>query len=152
MKSRIFLLFGLLTCGDNLPYADSATGSFECLYQPPEGLYFVTFDKLSTNSREPDCGTLSSSNVNVFDGAVRLHDSAGCIMASKGDSPRLCETNVQFECDDGTWEMSLDWAVRPDPTDADRFDGVLRADMVRFTGWTCVGTYRVVGERVHESR
>ena len=147
MKSKVILLLGLLTCGDDNPSIDSASVNFECAHPPPNGLYFVSFDTL-----ESQCGPLSSSATQVSNGVVELHESAGCALVSSGSTPRTCETDTMFECDDGIWEMRLDWSIRPEPSDDDRFTGVLFVDMVRFTGWTCTGTYGLTGEKIHESR
>tara|TARA_R100001015_G_scaffold18106_1_gene10739 strand:- start:365 stop:808 length:444 start_codon:yes stop_codon:yes gene_type:complete len=147
MKIKMLLLLSLLTCGDDSPSTDSALVSFECAHPPPNGLYFVSFDTL-----ESECGPLSSSATQVSDGVVELHESAGCELVSKASSPRTCETDAVFECDDGTWEMRLDWSIKPDPLNEDQFVGVLFVDMLRFTGWTCTGTYGLTGERINEDR
>ena len=147
MKIKMLLLLSLLTCGDNSPSTDSALVSFECSHPPPNGLYFVSFDTL-----ESECGPLTSSATQVTDGVVELHESAGCELDSKSNNPRTCETDAVFVCDDGTWEMRLDWSIKPDPLSEDRFVGVLFVDMVRFTGWTCTGTYGLTGERISEDR
>lgn len=147
MKIKMILLLGLLTCGDDSPSTDTASVNYECAHSAPHGLYFVSFDTL-----ESDCGPLSSAATEVVDGVVQLHESAGCKLVNKSNSPRTCETDTIFECDDGTWEMRLEWSIKPDPLSADRFVGMLFTDMVRFTGWTCAGTYGITGEIINESR
>ena len=151
MKNRFFLLLGLFTCVGGSS-TDSSSDRFECLHSIPHGAYFASFDKLSTSTREPDCGSLSGSDVEVLSGIVKPHESAGCTIVYKNDDPRVCETTATFNCDDGTWKMNLNWSVKPDLLDENRFVGVLYAEMERFSGWTCVGTYGVVGERSYESR
>ena len=70
MKNRFFLLLGLFTCVGGSS-TDSSSDRFECLHSIPHGAYFASFDKLSTSTREPDCGSLSGSDVEVLSGIAQ---------------------------------------------------------------------------------
>jgi hypothetical protein len=146
MKSRMILILGLLTCNGPLQLADSASVEYECEQPIIDGMYMISFDTLETK-----CGSLRDTYLNVVYGIPTPNINAGCHLVHVQNKTRSCEVGAIFDCDDGLWDMKMDWSTKAVPTDNNRIAGVLFVEMERFTGWTCEGTYGFEGALQDES-
>ena len=147
MKSKMILMLGLLTCNRSTQQIDSASVKYECTQPIIDGMYQVSFDVLETK-----CGSLNDSLLNVVYGVPTPNANAGCHLVHVENKTRSCVVDAIFDCDDGLWEMRMDWSTKSVPTDRERITGILFVEMERFTGWTCEGTYGFEGVRYYEDR
>ena len=148
MKSKIILILGLLTCNSDVGPNDSASINYECVQPIVDGVYDITFDTVETT-----CGSMKNISMDVIYGVPAPNRNAGCHLTSITNKTKSCQVNSFFHCDDGLWEMTLEWDTKSHSSDDTLINGTLNVNMERFTGWTCKGMYRFTGNRVlNESR
>ena len=140
MKSKIFLLLGLLTCKGNNQTIDSGVGNTVCLQPIVDGTYDVSFDTLSSK-----CGTMDDVRLNVVYGIPSPQKNAQCHLVNVQNLNQSCNVDANFHCDDGLWKMKMDWNTKSRTTSPNTITGILYVEMERFTGWTCEGTYSFQG-------
>ena len=148
MKSKIILMLGLLTCNSSDPLNDSASINYSCMQPIVDGEYNITFQTIETA-----CGSMKNIRMDVVYGIPSPNKNSGCHLTRIENKTKSCEVNAGFHCDDGLWEMTLDWFTKSHSSDDTLINGTLNVNMERFTGWTCKGMYRFTGNRVlNESR
>ena len=99
------------------------------------------FYTMVTQEKTGDCGSMGTLQVNIEDGAVSIDESFGCSLEGIAWSEEECTTLSVLVCDDGTWEMILDWEVSS-LEDPNKLSGVLNADMAKWGGlYTCASEY-----------
>ncbi len=145
MKSKMILILGLLTCNSNVKSNDSASINYICMQPIVDGTYDIIFETIETT-----CGSMKDISMDVVYGVPAPNRNAGCHLTSIINKTKSCEVNASFDCDDGLWEMTLDWHTKSHTNDLSRISGVFRVEMERFTGWTCEGTYEFEGVRNYE--
>ncbi len=133
MKLLIFIL--LAACNtDTKQKNDTDVEQKVCELYAPCGTYTMSFETI-----DGDCGGMGEIQTEVRHGIIQPDKSASCRLTQVDWDEGVCITHSVFDCDDGLWNMLLDWRVIPDTDDT--FSGTLHATMVRFTGWDCVGSY-----------
>ena len=86
--------------------------------------------------------------VDVKDGVVQPSEGMGCELRSDDWEQAVCTNTSIFECDDGDWNMRLEWSVVGDRKDLGKISGSLHAEMDRWDGlYTCTSTYRFESNR-----
>ncbi len=145
------MFIGAMACQTDrtsTPVVDSADSRVvECAQDAPHGEYFMNFEVVDST-----CGAMGNIQADLFRGIVVPQQLAGCSLTYSLWNDATCTTESYFACDDDYWNMYLGWDVIADPIDADRFEGILFTEMVRFTGWSCKGSYSFEGLRKNEGR
>ena len=142
-----FLALALLVaCGTKTPQkaeTDTDTEQEACDLFAPTGEFTMTFQTVDST-----CGGMGETQVQVAQGIVIPVEAAKCRLVGVDWDEGPCVTHSAFDCDDGLWEMLLDWRVIPDSDDS--FSGTLDTTMFRFTGWNCAGQYDLDAVRTPE--
>ena len=146
MKSKMILMLGLLTCNNDVKPNDSASVNYVCMQPIIDGVYDISFETVETT-----CGSMKDISMDVVYGVPAPNRNAGCHLTSIINKTKSCEVNASFDCDDGLWEMTLDWSTKSHSSDDTLINGTLNVEMERFTGWTCEGKYNFQGFRGYES-
>jgi len=142
MKSKMILMLGLLTCNNDLKPHDSASVDYVCMQPIVDGEYDIIFETVETT-----CGSMKDIRMNVVYGVPAPNKNAGCHLTSIQNKTKSCEVGASFDCDDGLWEMKLDWNTKSHSSDDTLINGTFNVKMERFTGWTCEGKYYFHGLR-----
>lgn len=140
-------MLGLLTCNSDVRPNDSASANYVCMQPIIDGVYDIKFETVETK-----CGSMKDISMDVIYGVPAPNRNAGCHLTSILNKNKSCEVNASFDCDDGLWEMTMNWNTKSHATNPLRISGAFRVEMERFTGWTCKGTYTFEGIKVNESR
>ncbi len=131
MRLLICLLFFAISC-------NAASNDTFCASSQAEQTGFYT---MVTQEKSGDCGSLGTLQVSIEDGAVSIDESFGCSLEGLAWSEQACTTLSVLVCDDGTWEMILDWEVSS-LEDPNKLSGVLIANMAKWGGlYTCSSEY-----------
>ena len=132
MKLTMCALFFTISC-------NGAVNDTLCPSNQNEQTGFYT---MVTQEKSGDCGSMGTLQVNIENGAVSIDESLGCSLEGVAWSEEECTTLSVLVCDDGTWEMILDWEVLSSPEDSNKLFGVLNADMAKWGGlYTCASEY-----------
>ena len=95
-----------------------------------------------------DCGSMGTMQVEIEDGVVRIHPAFGCEPADSDWQENTCSTVSTSVCDDGVWDMNLEWKVTIDPANLDALTGTLSARMAKWQYvYKCNSEYTFVAER-----
>ena len=131
MRLIICSLFFTISC-------NGTAGDTLCASNQNEQTGFYT---MVTQEKSGDCGSMGTLQVNIENGAVSIDESFGCSLEGVAWSDETCTTLSVLVCDDGTWEMILDWEVSS-LEDPNKLSGVLNADMAKWGGlYTCASEY-----------
>ena len=131
MRFIICVLFFTISCND-------AVSNTLCASSQNQQTGFYT---MVTAEMSGDCGSMGTLQVNIEEGAVSIDESFGCSLEGVAWSEQACTTLSVLVCDDGTWEMILDWEVSS-LEDPNKLSGVLNADMAKWGGlYTCSSEY-----------
>ena len=139
MRSISVVMFGLIISCSNPPPSDP------CLIERSAltGVYAI-----ETTEVDGDCGSVGSLDVDVENGIVFANSNAGCEIASEDWDQNSCTASSVHACDDGTWEMRLDWVVSSDPDNPEIVSGELTTYMSKWGGlYTCTSLYSFDGVR-----
>ena len=118
---------------------DGAVNDKFCVSGQAEQTGFYT---MITQEKAGDCGSMGTLQVNIENGAVSIDASFGCSLEGVAWSAEECSTLSVLVCDDGTWEMILDWEILSNSSDSNKLSGVLYADMAKWGGlYTCSSEY-----------
>ena len=143
-KLKVFLFAFVLGCVNNTQQkADTNTKQELCELFAPTGTYSIQF-----NTVDSTCGRMGDVQSQVVQGIVIPDEAARCRLAQVDWDDSPCITHSVFYCDDGLWDMTLDWRIQPDSESS--FSGTLGTTMLRFTGWNCVGQYDLSAVKVYE--
>ncbi len=139
MRFIICVLFFTISCND-------AVSNTLCASSQNQQTGFYT---MVTQEKSGDCGSMGTLQVNVEDGAVSIDESFGCGLEGVAWSEQACTTLSVLVCDDGTWEMILDWEIFSNSQDSSKLTGVLYADMAKWGGlYTCASEYTFEATKV----
>tara|TARA_Y100001973_G_scaffold106673_1_gene186382 strand:+ start:1198 stop:1617 length:420 start_codon:yes stop_codon:yes gene_type:complete len=104
--------------------------------------------KLETMEVDGDCGSAGTLNVAVESGVASPVDWAGCRLVSESWIQGSCTSKSVFECDDGVWQMQLEWSIIASVENAQNITGELYAEMSKWNGlYTCSSTYAFEGNK-----
>ena len=97
---------------------------------------------MTTHEESGDCGSMGTLQTEISNGVVHIDDVFGCVPTESSWNDSICETVSTFDCDDGIWEMNLEWTVLSNPDNPSNLTGILKADMSKWGGlYTCSSEY-----------
>ncbi len=144
MKTLLFIFaFSCTSSESQKTDTDAEQTQAPCELFAPTGTYEMTYQTVDSN-----CGGMGVTQTEVSHGIVQPDSSAACRLVQVDWDEGPCITHSVFDCDDGLWDMLLDWRVIPNSSDS--FSGTLDATMLRFTGWDCAGRYDFEAFRLEE--
>ena len=132
MRFIICALFFMISCNEEV-------NDTLCTSSQNEQTGFYT---MVTQESSGDCGSMGTLQVDIENGVVSINESFGCSLEGVAWSEQTCTTQSVLVCDDGTWEMILDWSVLSSAEDSNKLSGILNADMAKWGGlYTCSSEY-----------